>query len=439
MGTGRSRGTARTGTAGVDREGILTRDFLPGLTPYVRWLKTPLGSLGSAAVASLLCGLFLHPHGFVVFFGLVMVTGLGVAWPWLSVRGLSGSLEFDRARCREGESVTARIILRNRMPWSIWGVAIKGGFHRSGGDGGDDDALSGLAFIPGRRTIERRIEFVPDCRGEYPACPPRLACGFPFGLWEASRPLEVATPMLVWPRTFPVAAVPAAADGHAHDGLATRDRAGNWGDSLGVRPYRRGDPIRRVHWGLSARHGELIVREVQSSAVQRVRIVLDSRAAAHLGSGPDGSLEWAVRVAASLADGWIGQGAEVELILEGTSILPRGGSVATRSRAVLDAMARFRPGGGRDLADLAGDRESRIRGGGLRVVVTTDVGLRGLGGEFRRRDEDRFVVLIAGAFGRDEGIYPTDPWPVVPWIRIDDPGRVATCLRRSAKEVSLGH
>src|SRR6202012_2272749 len=93
----------------ANRGEILTRDFLPGLTPYVGWLKTPLGSLGSAAVASLLCGLFLHPHGFVMFFGLVVVTGLGVAWPWLSMRGLSGSLEFDRARSREGESITARI------------------------------------------------------------------------------------------------------------------------------------------------------------------------------------------------------------------------------------------------------------------------------------------------------------------------------------------
>jgi uncharacterized protein (DUF58 family) len=193
-----------------------------------------------------------------------------------------------------------------------------------------------------------------------------------------------------------------------------------------------------VHWGLSARHGELIIREVQSSAVQRVRILLDPRAEAHLGSGPDGSLEWAVRVAASLAEGWIGQGAEVEFVLEGASILPRGGSAATRSRAVLDAVARFRPSSCRYLADPAGDRVGRTSGGGLRVVVTTDLGLRDLGGEFRRREEDRFVVLIAGAFGRDGGVYPADPWPVVPWIRIDEPGRVATCLRRCAKEVSLG-
>ena len=94
MGTGRSRGTARTGTAGVEREGILTRDFFPGLTPYVRWLRTPLGSLGSAAVASCLCGMFLHPQGFVVGFGVLVVTTLGLIWPWLIVRGLYGSLEL---------------------------------------------------------------------------------------------------------------------------------------------------------------------------------------------------------------------------------------------------------------------------------------------------------------------------------------------------------
>jgi uncharacterized protein (DUF58 family) len=422
----------------TNRGEILNRDFLPGLVPYVRWLKTPLGSLGSAAVAAGLCGMFLHPQGFVVFFGLLAVMLLGLAWPWLSVRGLSGSLGFDRPRCREGEPVAARITVRNRMPWGVWGVSIKGGFHRPGRDGGEDGPLSGLVFIPGRRTIETCIEFVPDCRGQYPEGPPRLACGFPFGLRESARPLEVAAPLLVWPRTVPVGPVPDAEGSHASDGLAARDRAGNWGDPLGVRPYRRGDPLRRVHWGLSARHGELIVREVQSNAVPRVRIVLDSHAAAHDDPGPDGSLEWAIRIAASLAEGWIGQGAEVELVLEGNSILPRGGSARTRSRAVLDALARFRPAGDRDLADLVGDRDGRSRGGGLRVVITTDVGLRGSKGEIRRRDSDRYVVLKAGAFGSDTGGPPADSLPVVPWILIDGPGYVATCFRRAAKEVSLG-
>jgi uncharacterized protein (DUF58 family) len=293
--------------------------------------------------------------------------------------------------------------------------------------------------VPGRRTITQTVEFIPACRGVYPLQPPRVACGFPFGLWEASRRLETEAPLLVWPRTVPVGPVPEAEGGHPSDGLATRDRAGNWGDPLGVRPYRRGDPLRRVHWGLSARHGELIVREVQSSAVPRVQIVLDSRAAAHANFGPDGSREWAIRVAASLAEGWIGQGAEVELVLEGASICPRGGSVTTRARAVLDALARFQPVGDGDLAGQVGRRMVRSRGDGLRVVVTTDIGFRGLSGEGQWRDDDRFVVLKAGAFGADEGRHATTPLPVVPWILIDGPGRVATCLRRAGKEVSRVH
>jgi uncharacterized protein (DUF58 family) len=264
-----------------------------------------------------------------------------------------------------------------------------------------------------------------------------LVCGFPFGLREASRPVQVAASLLVWPRIFPVAAVPEAVGLHTSDGLATRDRAGNWGDPLGVRPYRRGDPLRRVHWGLSARHGELIVREVQSNAVPRVRIVLDARPHVHADLGPDGSREWAVRVAASLAVGWIGQGAEVEIVLGGTPIRPRG-TVKARSAAALDALARLGPGGDLDLADALNHRTNWSRRGGLRVVVTTDIGLRAMKADGLRRGDDRLVVLTTRSFGPDEGTGPNDLLSFVPWIRIDGPEHVAACFRRIGKEVALG-
>jgi uncharacterized protein (DUF58 family) len=420
-----------------NRREFLTRDFLPGLTPFARWLRTPLGSLGLAAMASCLCGMFLHPQGFVVGFGVLVVTTLGLIWPWMIVRGLYGSLGFDRSRCREGESVACRLILGNRMPWGAWGVSVRGGFQDPPGNDGGDIALADLAFVPGWRSIAEPVAFVPGCRGEYPGRRPRVVCGFPFGLWEASRPLDVAAPLLVWPRTFPVAALPEVEGSQASDGLAMRDRAGHCGDPLGVRPYRRGDPLRRVHWGLTARHGELIVRELQSNAVPRVQIVLDTRPAVHAGSGPDGSREWAIRVAASLAEGWIGQGAEVELVLDGKPV-PSRGSARTRTVAVLDAMARLAPGGDRDLAELLGLGEGGRTDRALRVIITTNLGLRGLSGEGRRRAGDRFVVLKAGAFGSDEGKDPDASLPVAPWIWIDGPGRVATCLMRAGKEIALG-
>jgi uncharacterized protein (DUF58 family) len=182
----------------------------------------------------------------------------------------------------------------------------------------------------------------------------------------------------------------------------------------------------------------LIVREVQSNAVPRVQIVLDAHPLAHAGSGLDSSREWAIRVAASLAEGWIGQGAEVELVLDGASVPLRGRSAKTRSAALLDALARLAPDAKRDLAGLLNPPEYRRFNVALRVVVTTDVGLGRLSRCELQRAGDRFVVLKARGFGMDAGDAPTDSLPFVPWIEIDGAERVATCLRGIVKEVTFG-
>jgi uncharacterized protein (DUF58 family) len=397
-----------------------------------------LGSLGSAAAAAGLCGLFLHPQGFVVFFGILAVTALGLVWPWLSVIGLSASLVIDRSRCREGESVATRIVLRNTMPWAAWGLSVRGGIHDGDGDSHAGIPLVGLAVLGGWRTVAETVEFVPGLRGEYPRRPPRVVCGFPFGLWEAWRPLEVTSTLLVWPRTVPVAAVPESKGEQVWDGLATRDRAGHWGDPLGVRPYRRGDPLRQVHWSLTARHGQLIVREVQSNAVPRVLIVLDVNPAVHAGSGPDSSLEWAIRVAASFAEGWIGQGAEVELVFDGASAYPRGRSAQARSAAVLDALARLKSGSTRDQTRLLALIQSGRADHGHRVVVTTNRGLRELDLAGLPPSGSRFVVLQTEPFDHERAGGVAAPLPLVPWIEIDGPLSVVSCLGRARKGVSLG-
>jgi len=213
---------------------FLTQEILPGLTRYFRWAKTPLGSLGLAGAASGLCGLFLHQQGFVVLVAIVAVTILGLVWPWLSICGLGGSLGFTRSRCREGDRVSGLLTLRNRAPWGAWGVSIDSG--RGNNDTGpDDDLRTGLAYAPGCCSTETTFDFIPRCRGSYPRRTPRIVCGFPFGLWTATRPLVVGTPLLVLPRTFAVGPIPDVRVGHSDEGLSNRDRAGDWGDPLGVR------------------------------------------------------------------------------------------------------------------------------------------------------------------------------------------------------------
>ena len=270
--------------------------------------RHPLTILGVAAVAAWLCGLVLNPRGLALAAGLLCVMALGIAWPWISLRGLQGTLSFEKSRGREGQPLAARLTFRNRAPWAAWGLAL-----RFGPDSQFAATHLALSHLPGGAESHFDWTFTPDRRGEHPDRA-WVASGFPFGLRESARSLAVEKPVLVWPLLFPVGPVPEEAGGDDSDGSSLRDRPGDAGDLLGVRFYRRGDPLRRVHWGQTARHGELIVCERQSASSPRVQIVLDTDPAAHHGTGPQGSLEWAIRVAASLLDDWIGQGAETELL-----------------------------------------------------------------------------------------------------------------------------
>jgi uncharacterized membrane protein YraQ (UPF0718 family) len=154
--------------------GLATYDVFPEFSARVRRLMyNPLGVMSLAALTALLCGLFLHPRGLVLFAGVAAVTALGVAWPWLSLRGLHGSVSFARARGAEGEPVEVRLTLRNGLPWSAWGLAVRGGFSP------DPQAHAGAG--PGQLVPAPR-----DAR----AAPPRLVLLLLLALAAAPFPAE---------------------------------------------------------------------------------------------------------------------------------------------------------------------------------------------------------------------------------------------------------
>ena len=405
----------------------LDHDFLPRISPYVDRWRTPLGVLILAGAASSLCGMFLHPQGFVLFFGLMAVILVGAVWPWLSVRGLVGELAFDSIRGRELEPLGARLILRNRCPWTSWGLTIRVGT--------DHDAA--LVAVGGWRSIDERFTLVADRRGEYPLVPARIASGFPFGFWESSRRLTVPRPVLVWPRTFPVGPVPIGAGDEAEVGASTSGRPGSFGDFAGVRPYRRGDSIRRVHWPQTARSGNLVVIDRHSESIPSIQIVLDIDPSGHRGSGGESSREWAIRIAASLVESWLGR-ARLEVVIGDQAISANDGGPA-RQR-IFDALARI-GADGLSLAATLNQTRCRTFRGGLRVVITTDIALdqTDLSGEPGRSVDRRYVVLRASQF--DSATNSTSrPDPDVelrcrPWVVVDDPQRVAELVRAGMREV----
>jgi uncharacterized protein (DUF58 family) len=417
---------------------FLTHDYASRLDPYVKWVRNPSAVLGLAAIGSTLCGLFLHPQGFVLTLGIAAVLVLGLAWPWVSLRGLGGSLTFEKGRAREGENVAVRLEFRNRCPWGAWGLVVRGGLSDHAGEDAGGESGIGLRHLAGWGEAMESVSFVPRRRGAYPLSPPRIASGFPFGLHTTTRPLAVPSSLLVWPRTFPVGPIPMTAGGRSYEGAAVRDRAGHSGDLLGVRPYRRGDPLRRVHWPQTARNGELIVCELQECAVPRVQVVVDTHPESHAGAGPDGSREWAIRIAASFVEDWIAQGADVEAVFAGRVVTPRGGSVRSKQARVLDALALLGDEEFLRLPDLLDLPACREFGRGLRVVIATDLAFGRLAATGASRAAERYVVLQAGTFSGGTGPRVVPMLRVRPWVTLDDPAGIPRRLRGAWKEVPLG-
>ena len=71
-------------------------------------------------------------------------------------------------------------------------------------------------------------------------------------------------------------------------------RAGAGSEIFGVREYRRGDSLRRIHWRSSARRGELVAREYEPPGLHVLGLFLDPRPEA-------GAADQVARLAASEA------------------------------------------------------------------------------------------------------------------------------------------
>jgi uncharacterized protein (DUF58 family) len=385
---------------------LARRDFFPVFSAKVRGaVYNPFGVLVLAALSSLACGFFLHPQGFALAAGIGAVIAAGALWPLVSLAFLRVSIGFDKGAATEGDTCGARLLVCNRAPWSAWGLSLRGAFY---GDTGIVEVA--VARIPGRREVECRWNLKADTRGVYPLDSARLGSGFPFGVWRRSRTLLSNGRLVVWPRVFPVGPVPSVVSERVVEGQVSRGKVGSHGDVMGVRPYRRGDSPRRIHWGQSAKHDRLIVCELQTNARPLVQVVLDAHPANHAGDGADSSFEWAIRVAASLACGWLDEGAEVGFACAGVELPAAAGSL--HKKRILDALA-MAVKVPRELNDILACPLCRGFRDGLQVVVTTSKGYQAAHCAPCERANRRWALLSLEGFGgstRSGFTKPGDAW-----------------------------
>lgn len=332
-------GDASTQPSRAGRSHGMRANLLRLVDIALRFLATPLGCLLGTFLVTLIGGLFVHTRVFAMTGGLLAMILVGLLWPWFSVWSSRGVLTFPATRGREGKPTTLRITLQNRSFISVYGLQIA--WRNTDSEESDEvEFIATLARLPAGKSVVIEHSFTPSRRGEYPLGEAHVTCRLPFDLWTARRRLKIDKRLLVWPATHPVGPIPEAAGRSEQAALSLRNRAGTQGDFLGVRPYRRGDSLRRVHWGQTARYDRLIVCELEAATIPAVRVVLDVDSSAYPSDAGHACFETAVREAASLCEQWLLDGATVELVAGSRVVPARAGR--PQITAVMDTLSKVK-------------------------------------------------------------------------------------------------
>jgi uncharacterized protein (DUF58 family) len=114
-------------------------------------------------------------------------------------------------------------------------------------------------------------------RGQFTIGPVTAEFTDPFGLSLQRHSIDDGDTLTVTPAAVELPAT-GLAGARGNDGItATRTRANPSDDDVMTREYRHGDPMRRVHWPATARHGALMVRQEESVTTPEATIILDQR------------------------------------------------------------------------------------------------------------------------------------------------------------------
>jgi uncharacterized protein (DUF58 family) len=114
-------------------------------------------------------------------------------------------------------------------------------------------------------------------RGQFRIGPVTAEFSDPFGLSLRRHSIDDGDILTVTPAAVELP-VTGLAGARGNDGVtATRIRANPSDDDIMTREYRHGDPMRRVHWAATARHGQLMVRQEESVTTPEATLVLDQR------------------------------------------------------------------------------------------------------------------------------------------------------------------
>lgn len=245
---------------------------------------------------------------------------------------------------RAGVPPNARSFIERHSGYARWRWLIQ----RRGQPG--TQSLVADKLPPGQAT-ELETQFTPRRRGVLRFEAVTLARADPLGLLKACREIPLGQSLCILPRRYrlPRIGLPGARR-YQQGGVALAASVGDSEEFIGLREYRPGDPLKRIHWRSFARLGKPVVQEYQDEYFERHCLVLDT----FVGLEREAQFEEAISVAASFICAIDTHECLLDLIFVGDRpVIFTAGRGLLRTERLLELLAGVQPSVGGSFDALA--------------------------------------------------------------------------------------
>ncbi|MFC2005732.1 DUF58 domain-containing protein [Chloroflexota bacterium] len=178
-------------------------------------------------------------------------------------------------------------------------------------------------------------------RGHHTSSSATLQSSGPLGLIVRRRTFELPLNLTVYPAYYQMEGLPATDAAWPDWGHASK--SGTAAEFYGSREYQYGDPLKHIHWRNTARLGHFMVKEFEQSSQGPVTVAFETRR--NWGTGREATLEYSVKIAASLAKLCADSGRSMDIIAGETPLYNAGW------REAMDYLAHLEVGGEDGLAE----------------------------------------------------------------------------------------
>jgi uncharacterized protein (DUF58 family) len=193
---------------------------------------------------------------------------------------------------------------------------------------------------PGQ-TIEIAAQLLPRRRGRLELNGFRFSVPDPFGICKRHSRQNLPEHILILPKRYVLPRIDLGGTMlYQPGGLSLGNSMGHSEEFLSVREYRRGDPLRHIHWKNTSKTGKLIVKEFQNEFFARHALILDT----FLDDVSRSALfEEAVSVAASFACALDTEESMLDLVFAGPQVRSISGNGHGHLEGVLELLATVQP------------------------------------------------------------------------------------------------